>query len=302
MPKIAGAGENRRIIAFGDVIDDIVVVPLEKIRADTDTTSSIRFRPGGTAANTASWLGFSGAQVDFVGTVGADDVERHSHALERCGVTTHLAPHPTLPTGTIVVLVDGEQRTMLTERGANAELHPDMVTDALLEAAAVLHFSGYSLFGSHDPAAFTGLIARAHAHGVTVSVDPGSAGFIRDFGVEAFLDAIAGADILFPNLEEGQVLTGLVEPGAVAEALAERFAVVALTMDAQGALVATSGSATTRIPAVVSQLVDPTGAGDSFSAGFLAEWVRSADVVAAASAGAQLAARAVAQIGARAPF
>ncbi len=302
MPKIAGAGENRRIIAFGDVIDDIVVVPLEKIRADTDTTSSIRFRPGGTAANTASWLGFSGAQVDFVGTVGADDVERHSHTLERCGVTTHLAPHPTLPTGTIVVLVDGEQRTMLTERGANAELHPDMVTDALLEAAAVLHFSGYSLFGSHDPAAFTGLIARAHAHGVTVSVDPGSAGFIRDFGVEAFLDAIAGADILFPNLEEGQVLTGLVEPGAVAEALAERFAVVALTMDAQGALVATSGSATTRIPAVVSQLVDPTGAGDSFSAGFLAEWVRSADVVAAASAGAQLAARAVAQIGARAPF
>jgi sugar/nucleoside kinase (ribokinase family) len=302
MPKIAGLGENRRIIAFGDVIDDIVVVPLEKIRADTDTTSSIRFRPGGTAANTASWLGFSGAQVDFVGTVGADDVERHSHTLERCGVTTHLAPHPTLPTGTIVVLVDGEQRTMLTERGANAELHPDMVTDALLEAAAVLHFSGYSLFGSHDPAAFTGLIARAHAHGVTVSVDPGSAGFIRDFGVEAFLDAIAGADILFPNLEEGQVLTGLVEPGAVAEALAERFAVVALTMDAQGALVATSGSATTRIPAVVSQLVDPTGAGDSFSAGFLAEWVRSADVVAAASAGAQLAARAVAQIGARAPF
>ena len=302
MPKIAGAGENRRIIAFGDVIDDIVVVPLEKIRADTDTTSSIRFRPGGTAANTASWLGFSGAQVDFVGTVGADDVERHSHTLERCGVTTHLAPHPTLPTGTIVVLVDGEQRTMLTERGANAELHPDMVTDALLEAAAVLHFSGYSLFGSHDPAAFTGLIARAHAHGVTVSVDPGSAGFIRDFGVEAFLDAIAGADILFPNLEEGQVLTGLVEPGAVAEALAERFAVVALTMDAQGALVATSGSATTRIPAVMSQLVDPTGAGDSFSAGFLAEWVRSADVVAAASAGAQLAARAVAQIGARAPF
>jgi sugar/nucleoside kinase (ribokinase family) len=292
---------RRHIIAFGDVIDDIVVVPLEKIRPDTDTTSSIRFRPGGTAANTASWLGYSGAAVDFVGTVGADDLERHTHLLERCGVTTHLAAHPTLPTGTIVVLVDGEQRTMLTERGANAELHPDMVTDALLANAAVLHFSGYSLFGAHDPAAFTELIERAHSHGVTVSVDPGSAGYIRDFGVEAFLDAIVGADILFPNLEEGQVLTGLIEPLEVVSALNTRFAVVALTMDAQGAIVATEGSTATRIPAVVSSLVDPTGAGDSFSAGFLAEWVVSGDAVTATTAGAHLAARAVAQIGARAP-
>jgi sugar/nucleoside kinase (ribokinase family) len=291
-----------RIIAFGDVIDDIVVVPLEAIRPDTDTTSSIRFRPGGTAANTASWLGFSGAAVDFVGTVGADDVARHSQLLERHGVTTHLAPHETLPTGTIVVLVEGEQRTMLTERGANAELHPDMVTDALLEAARVLHFSGYSLFGAHDPAAFTDLIARAHAHGATVSIDPGSAGYIRDFGVDAFLDAIAGADILFPNLEEGHVLTGLTDPLEVATALEKRFGIVALTMDAHGAVIAAPGLPTTQIPAVAANLVDPTGAGDSFSAGFLAEWVTSGDAVAAATAGAQLAARAVATIGARAPF
>jgi sugar/nucleoside kinase (ribokinase family) len=291
-----------RIIAFGDVIDDIVVVPLEAIRPDTDTTSSIRFRPGGTAANTASWLGFSGAAVDFVGTVGADDVARHSQLLERCGVTTHLAPHESLPTGTIVVIVEGEQRTMLTERGANADLHPDMVTDTLLENAAVLHFSGYSLFGAHDPAAFTALIARAHAHGVTVSVDPGSAGYIRDFGVDTFLEAIAGADILFPNLEEGQVLTGLTDPLKVATALEKRFGIVALTMDAQGAVIAAPGIPTTQIPAIAASLVDPTGAGDSFSAGFLAEWVVSGDAVAAATAGSQLAARAVAHIGARAPL
>jgi sugar/nucleoside kinase (ribokinase family) len=291
-----------RIIAFGDVIDDIVVVPLEAIRPDTDTTSSIRFRPGGTAANTASWLGFSGAAVDFVGTVGADDVARHSQLLERCGVTTHLAPHESLPTGTIVVIVEGEQRTMLTERGANADLHPDMVTDTLLENAAVLHFSGYSLFGAHDPAAFTALIARAHAHGVTVSVDPGSAGYIRDFGVDTFIEAIAGADILFPNLEEGQVLTGLTDPLKVATALEKRFGIVALTMDAQGAVIAAPGIPTTQIPAIAASLVDPTGAGDSFSAGFLAEWVVSGDAVAAATAGSQLAARAVAHIGARAPL
>ncbi|MGV8969775.1 MAG: hypothetical protein ACOH1J_04925 [Microbacteriaceae bacterium] len=91
-------------------------------------------------------------------------------------MTTHLVAHETLPTGTIV-----------------------------------LHFSGYSLLGAHDPAAFTALIARAHSHGVVVWIDPGSAGYICDFGVEAFLDAIATADILLPNLEEGHVLTGLTD-------------------------------------------------------------------------------------------
>ena len=87
----------------------------------------------------------------------------------------------------------------------------------------------------------------------------------------------------------------------VAFFLERGWAVVALTMDAQGAIVATEGSTATRIPAVVSSLVDPTGAGDSFSAGFLAEWVLSGDAVKAASAGVHLAAKAVAQIGARAP-
>jgi len=53
-----------RIVVFGDVIDDIVVVPSGPIRPDTDTPSSIRNSPGGSAANAASWLGSAGAQVD----------------------------------------------------------------------------------------------------------------------------------------------------------------------------------------------------------------------------------------------
>lgn len=291
-----------RIISFGDVIDDIVVVPLEPIRTDTDTTSSIRFRPGGTAANTASWLGVLSAEVDFVGTVAALDVPRHSRLLERSGVTAHLVPHETLPTGTIVIIVEGETRTMLTERGANAELDPSAVTDALLDHAAILHFSGYSLFGHHAPAEFTRLIHRANDHGVQVCVDPGSAGYIADFGVEEFLTAISGATIVVPNLEEAQLLTGLTEPTEVVAALAERFPVVAVTMDTRGVIVAAPGVPPTVVPAVRAELVDPTGAGDSFSAGFLHEWLATGDAVAAASAGARIAARAVSSMGARPPL
>ncbi|MGV8969774.1 MAG: PfkB family carbohydrate kinase [Microbacteriaceae bacterium] len=73
-------------------------------------------------------------------------------------------------------------------------------------------------------------------------------------------------------------------------------------MDAQGAVVAEPGLPAMQIPAVPARLVDPTGAGDSFSAGFLAEWVDSWDAIAAAAAGSRLAAQAVAQIGARRPL
>ena len=288
-----------RIVVFGDIIDDVVAVPSGPIRTDTDTVSSIRFRPGGSAANTASWLGSVGAPVHFIGTVGAADVARHELELAASGVSVHLEPHDSLPTGAIVVIVDGETRTMLTERGANAVLDPDLVTDELLAGAAMLHLTGHTLFGMDSPDRFTALIARARAAGVEVCVDPGSAGYIADFGVDAALGFIAGATILVPNLEEGRALTGLVEPVAVAAALSQLFPLVALTLDASGVVVARQGEQPVVIAAVPTSIVDPTGAGDAFTAGFLATLLESGDAVAAAHAGVALASRAVSSVGAR---
>ncbi len=287
-----------RIVVFGDVIDDIVVVPRHAIRPDTDTTSSIRWRAGGSAANTAAWIAELGGHVDFVGAVAAVDVERHRSLLH--GVRAHLIGHPTLPTGTIVVIVEGDSRTMLTETGANAALTADEVTDELLDAAAATHFTGYSLFGSpHRLEAVRRLIRRAQERGVAVSVDPGSVGFIADFGAERFLESIDGAGILFPNLDEGRLLTGLGDPEQVVAALARRFDVVALTLDTEGVLVARRGADTQRVRARPVDVIDPTGAGDAFAAGFLAEWVRSGDAITAAEAGVQAGARAVQLIGGR---
>ena len=296
MPDSAGAA---RIVVFGDIIDDVVAVPSGPIRTDTDTASSIRFRPGGSAANTASWLGSVGAPVHFIGTVGAADVARHTLELEASGVSVHLEPHATLPTGAIVVIVDGETRTMLTERGANAVLDPDLVNDELLAGARLLHLTGHTLFGMDAPDRFTALIARARAAGVEVCVDPGSAGYIADFGVDAALGFIAGATILVPNLEEGRALTGLVEPVDVAAALARLFPLVALTLDASGVVVARRGEAPVVVAAVPTSIVDPTGAGDAFTAGFLAALLETGDAIAAARAGVALASRAVSSVGAR---
>ena len=291
--------ERSRIVVFGDVIDDVVVVPSGPIRPDTDTVSTIRQRAGGSAANAAAWMGSLGAAVDFVGRVGRSDLSRHGALLASAGVTPHLIGDPDLPTGTIVVIVDGEQRTMLTDSGANAHMTPDAVGDELLQAASLLHFTGYSLFGAHDPAAVRDLIKRATGNGVEVSVDPGSAGFIADLGAQKFLDAVEGAELLFPNLEEGRVLTGLRDADEIVARLCQSFAIVALTLDTDGVVLGRRGHPTARIPAVASQIVDPTGAGDAFAAGFLAEWVHRRDAVAAAEAGARAGAIAVATIGGR---
>ena len=290
-----------RVVVFGDVIDDVLVIPRGPIRPDTDTSAAIRNRPGGSAANVAAWLGSLGTPVDFVGLVGRDDVARHRAALAAFGVEAHLGAHPELPTGTIIVLVDGGSRSMLTDRGANADLDPASVTDAMLDAADLLHLTAYSLFDSGRQQQFRDLIARAKARGVVVSVDPASAGFLLDYGTDRFLDAIEGADLLFPNLDEGAALTGLADPERIACTLSARVALVALTLGSAGVLVAQSGVPAAVVPAVAAQTVDPTGAGDAFCAGFLRAWLASNDPLTAAEAGARLAVRALSAIGGRPP-
>ena len=288
-----------RIVVFGDVIDDIVVVPTGPIRDDTDTPSSIRHRAGGSAANAAAWLGDQGVPVDFVGRVAADDVQRHSRILAGFGVTPHLLGDRDLPTGTIVVIVDGDSRSMLTERGANDRLSADGVGDELLDSAALVHFTGYSVYHGQDQPAIRRLIDRATRRGVSVSVDPASAGSLQDFGVEKFFEIIGGTDLFFPNLDEGKALTGLEDPAAIASSLGERFPLVALTLGRGGAIIAQRGRGLVTVEAIQCAVVDPTGAGDAFTAGFLTSWIVDSDAVAAARAGIRVAARAVTLVGGR---
>lgn len=275
-----------RILVIGDVIDDIVVIPSGPIRVDTDTPSAIRRVPGGSAANTAAWLASLDDAVSFVGCVNAADVERHTALLP--GVDVHLTASDA-PTGTIVILVDGEHRSMLTERGANAELDLDGIPDALI--GDHVHLTGHTMAAS-DGSGFARFVARAKSVGATVSVSPGSAAYIADLGAERFTEVIAGADVLFVSLAEGAALTAADRPAEVAEALG--FGTVVLTLGSDGMLV--DGHP---VPAVPTEVVDPTGAGDALCAGFLASWVRDGDALAAARRGAEVAARAVGVVGGR---
>jgi sugar/nucleoside kinase (ribokinase family) len=290
---------RERIVAFGDVVNDIVVVPREAIRPDTDTTSVIRPRPGGSAANTAAWLGSLRAQVDFVGCVGSADVDQHTELFRELGVGSHLVVAPGLPTSTIVIIVEGQHRTMLTERGANAALSVTDLSDELLEGAAVLHLTGYSLLDGPRAPGMQRLIERAHAAGAIVSLNAGSAGFIADFGPAAFVEAIAGVDILIANADEAALLCGETAPERIAAVLGERYGIAVITQGPQPVLVAERGAKLGQVPVPTVRFVDTTGAGDAMAAGFLHHWVRSGDAVAAAAAGVSVASRAIMVTGGR---
>ncbi|CAB4582275.1 unannotated protein [freshwater metagenome] len=288
-----------RALVVGDVIDDVVARVEMPLRPNTDTPARILRESGGSAANTAVWLAAEGVDVDFVGRVGDVDAERFDAEFAAAGVTAHLEHDPEFATGTIVILVEGAIRSMLSDRGANVELDPTRIPLVLLESARVVHLTGYSIFHHHTPEVMSVFIATAQSVGCQVMVDASSAGFLQDFGVERFVELIAGADILRCNEDEAAILSGVSDVPEALRLLALRFPVVVATLGSEGALVWEDGALTAVPAAPIEAMVDPTGAGDSFNAGILAGLVSGATVVQAAQRAAEISARCVTQLGAR---
>ena len=160
---------------------------------------------------------------------------------------------------------------MFTDRGANLGLRPADLPGQLLDGAKLLHVSGYQLFESGTRSAVRDLWQAALEAGIPTSVDPASVSGLRKMGSQSFLEWTSGASLVFPNLDEGRLLTGHREPEAIVAALLETYRIVALKLGAAGALVAASDGRRVPIAARPAAVVDCTGAGDAFCAGFLAK-------------------------------
>jgi sugar/nucleoside kinase (ribokinase family) len=274
-----------RVLVIGDVIDDIIVVPTGPIRANTDTNASIRQTLGGSASNMASWAAHEGADVTFIGCVGSSDEQRVSKEFESFGVHTELQTS-SLPTGSLVVLVEGASRSMLTDRGANKELSLESLTIEYLSDFSYVFLSGYTLFGRSE-AEIKSFIFRVQDAGALLAIDPGSTGYIKDFGVEEFRAAISGVDILLPNEEEFELLT------------TEGSHITIVTKGSNGVDLYIEGIKTNSFDAVEVQAVDPTGAGDAFAGALIANLAKGEELHSAIATATETAAKAVTSIGAR---
>jgi sugar/nucleoside kinase (ribokinase family) len=295
--------DQQPVIVLGDVMTDLIVRTQAPIAVGSDTPSRIETHAGGAGANLAVWLASEGLPVHFIGCVGADPFGAlHRAALERAGVTPHLAVDPACPTGMIVSLVDPSgERSMLADRGANAGLEPRHLPRHLFEDAACFHLSGYALLSDETRPAALAALELARASGLPITVDPASAAPLAVVGPQRFLAWTTGADLCLPNLDEARVLSGESDPEAAAQALCQTYGTVALKLGGQGALMARAGAPIVKLRGRSIPVLDTTGAGDAFCAGFLTSWLRGGTPNEALAAGIRLGARAASGVGARPP-
>jgi sugar/nucleoside kinase (ribokinase family) len=261
---------------LGDLILDIAAQLGRPVAAGSDTPGTIRFRQGGSAANTARRLARLGVHTTFIGAVGRDRwAGPLTDALRRDGVRLHIA-RVAGPTARLVALIapDGE-RSFVTDRAAADGLTAAAVRPAWLRGADVLHVPAYSLLGGPVVEAVGRAVALARGEGARLSIDLASAAPLLAAGSTTMGRRIAdlAPDLLFGNLEEAAAMTGsrdgvaLLELAPLVVVKAGPAGCLVLTRDGPGA----PGLRVT-VPARVRPAADTTGAGDAFDAGFLAAW------------------------------
>jgi sugar/nucleoside kinase (ribokinase family) len=295
-----------RIVVIGDLMTDTVARATLPLARGSDTPAAVTMHGGGSGANIAAWLAVDGADVAFVGRRGSDIAGRNRDMeLMGYGVDARLVMDPERPTGTCVVMVTHKgDGTMMSDPGANAALSPDDLPKDLFTPGGHLHVSGYTLINQGSrPAALAACQMAARA-GMTVSVDAASSAPVERAGAEPFLQMSNGASLLLVNAAEATVLTGREDPEQAARVLNAWYPQVVLKMEADGALFYSGGRPDpVRAPAVPPErIVDKTGAGDAFCAGFLPPWLDKKPPGEALASGCRLAAQSLTVLGARPPL
>ncbi len=281
------------ILAIGDAIVDVIAtcddafltehgLPkgsmqlLSPPEADTlyHAMGSARETSGGSAANSMSGIAAMGGQAGFIGQVARDQLGMiFQHDMRALGVHFDTPPIDVgLPTGRCLILVTPDaQRTMNTCPGASHELKAETLDEALIRDARILYLEGY-LFGPEQPRqAMMRAIDIAHAAGNQVAFTLSESVVIAG-RKDAFTQMIdgGGIDLLFANEDEVRQLTGAADLDGAIAALSPKIPALVVTRGAAGAL-AVEGGKRTDVPAIsVQEVVDTTGAGDLFAAGFLA--------------------------------
>jgi sugar/nucleoside kinase (ribokinase family) len=295
--------DDALIERFGMVRGGMTLVDSQQAHALYDAMGPAREISGGSAANTLAGLAALGSRCAFIGQVADDQLgEVFAHDIRSGGIafeTPARAGDPPTARCLIFVTPDG-QRTMNTFLGASQFLPPAALNEAAIADAEILYLEGY-LWDPEEPrAAMRRAIAAARGAGRKVAFTLSDA-FVIDRHGDDFRAMIAAGeiDILFANHVELAALTGLDDFDAGLAQLAPKVPMLVVTRSEHGA-VAISGGERSEVPAEpVSKVVDTTGAGDLFAAGFLHGHVNGRPVAECLTLGAICAAEIISHYGAR---
>jgi sugar/nucleoside kinase (ribokinase family) len=256
---------------------------------------------GGSAANTAVGVAGLGGRAAFVGKVGDDDLGRiFDHDIRAAGVEFSTPPAPPGPTTarSLILVTPDAQRTLNTFLGVAAEIEVGDVDEARVAQARITYLEGYLVGMASAEEALAKSVAAARAAGGRVALtlsDPAWVAAQR----RAFEKLLGEVDVLLANEVEALALTGAGDLDAAVEALRDRCPVVTVTRSERGALVAGAGELHA-VPAVpVAQVVDTTGAGDLYAAGFLLGLARGMPLSDCGRLGCLAAAEVISHLGAR---
>jgi len=258
---------------------------------------------GGSAANTIAGVASLGGRAGFIGKVGDDSLGGvFADDLASIGVDfRRVGNGPTaMPTGRCIIAVTPDaQRTMNTFLGVSSHLTFDDVDADMVQAGAVLYMEGYLFDRDEAKQAFHAAAARAHAAGRVVSLTLSDA-FCVDRHRGDFLSLIrAEVDLLFGNESELLSLYETADFDAAVAALRADCHVAVVTRSEKGAVVVTRDEVTAVPASSAARVVDTTGAGDLFAAGFLTGFTAGFDLERCARLGAVAAAEVIAHVGPR---
>ncbi|MBT7030315.1 MAG: adenosine kinase [Rhodospirillaceae bacterium] len=271
----------------------------EKIYGDMGSAVEVS---GGSAANTIAGLANLGARSSYIGKVAKDQLgEVFAHDIRAAGVnfdTPPLEGDATTARSMILVTPDAE-RTMQTYLGACVELGPEDVPDELIAASEVVYLEGYLYDPPRAKEAFLKAAKVAEAAGRKVALSLSDPFCVERYRAE-FLELLEGhVNILFANEDE---ITSLYQVENFDDALQHvrgHCDIAALTRSSNGSVVVAGDEVHVVDAETVTNVVDTTGAGDSYAAGFLYGLSRGDDLATAARIGGILAAEIISHYGAR---
>ena len=309
------------VVAIGNAIVDVIAMVddsfldrngmtkgsmalIETERA-LELTSSLPERvetSGGSAANTIAGIASLGGDVAYIGKVSDDAFgDIFTRGMSDIGVDFHSGAGSTdIPTArSIVVVTPDAQRTMNTYLGVSTHLSLSDVDDSLIESAAVVYLEGYLFDRDEAKAAFREAAARAHAKGRVVALTL-SDSFCVDRHRADFRALVRDdIDLLFANEDELRSLYECDDFDDAVALLRNDCHIAAVTRSEKGSVVVTRDDvhAVPSVPGVT--VVDTTGAGDLFAAGFLRGFTQGKDLTSCARIGAIAAAEVISHVGPR---